>query len=196
VGHGLRLIRGGAVLTGTEPAPASAFPWARHDLVAPGLYAWWVDAAGAANLGLSSTSPRPLVYAGQAGATRWSSGTRSAATLFSRINGQHLGGRISSSTFRQTLAALLHERLALQLASPGVLTADSEHRLSVWMGARLAATVWPTAHANDLRDIEERVITQLDPPLNLAGARVTALRAQVIAGRRALCLSPGNDEVV
>ena len=183
-------------LTGTDPAPApapaSAFPWTRKDLHGPGLYAWWVDSAGGADLSLSTTSPLTLVYAGQAGATRWPSGSQSAATLFSRINGQHLGGRISSSTFRQTLAVLLRERLGLQMASPDVLTADSENRLSDWMADRLSATVWPTAQADHLNDIEQRVITRLDPPLNLSGATATTLRARVTAGRRALHL-PSQD---
>jgi hypothetical protein len=180
------------VLTGTDPAQASTFPWARTDLHSPGLYAWWATPSGAIDLGLTPAGPHTLIYTGQAGATRWPSGARSAATLFSRINGQHLAGRISSSTLRQTFAALLRDRLGLKLESPGVLTLDSEQRLTDWMREQLSASVWPTQDADHLRDIENRVILRLDAPLNLAGAGATGLRARLTAGRRALHLAvPG-----
>ena len=175
-------------LTGAEPGSASEFPWERTDLHQPGLYCWWVDRPGAAELGVAASGRRTLVYSGQAGATRWPSGTRSGATLFSRISSQHLGGRISSSTLRQTFAALLRDRLDLQLAAPGALTTDGERRLSGWMTDRLAATVWPTARADRLRDIEHGVIIRLDAPLNLAGAVATDLRSRLTEGRRALHL--------
>jgi len=177
-------------LTDVGPRLASDFPWGRTDLYQPGLYAWWVDRAGARDLGVPVSGDRTLVYTGQAGATRWPSGTRSGATLFSRISRQHLGGRISSSTLRQTFAALLRDRLDLQLAAPGALTTDAERRLSGWMTERLAATVWPTAHADHLRHIEHGVIIRLDAPLNLAGAAATDLRSRLTRGRHALHLPP------
>ena len=177
-------------LTTVEPRLASDFPWGRTDLHKPGLYAWWVDRPGAEDLGVPASGDRTLVYTGQAGATRWPSGTRSAATLFSRISTQHLGGRISSSTLRQTFAALLRDRLDLQLATPGALTTDGERRLSAWMTDRLAATVWPTTDADHLRHIEHGVIIRLDAPLNLAGAAATVLRSRLTEGRRALHLLP------
>lgn len=180
-----------SALTGMEPAPASEFPWGRTDLKSPGLYAWWVDSRGGSDLGLSTTNQRTLVYAGQAGATRWPSGARSGATLLSRISGQHLRGRISSSTLRQTLAALLRDPLSLRLEAPGVLTSDSEQRLTTWIRDRLAASVWPTHHPDHLHDIEHRVIRRLDPPLNLAGASSNDVRARLAAGRRALNLPTG-----
>jgi hypothetical protein len=178
------------VLTGAEPGQASEFPWGRTDLRQPGLYGWWVDRVGAGDLGVVAAGNRTLVYTGQAGATRWPSGSRSGATLFSRIGGQHLGGRISSSTLRQTFAALLLDQLDLRVAAPGALTADGERRLSGWMIRRLAATVWPTRFADQLRDIEHRVIPRLDAPLNLAGAAATDMRARLTQGRRGLHMPP------
>jgi hypothetical protein len=177
-----------AALTAAAPRSASDFPWGRTDLHQPGLYAWWVDRPGAGELGVPPSGERTLVYTGQAGATRWPSGTRSGATLFGRISGQHLGGRISSSTLRQTFAALLLDRIDLRLAGAAALTDDSERRLSEWMRARLAATVWPTPLADHLREIEHRVILSLDAPLNLAGAATSELRARVTDGRRTLRL--------
>src|SRR6185369_16326052 len=46
---------------------------------APGLYSWWVDQAGAADLsrGLGLPVAEGLIYAGLAGGTRWPSGRRS-----------------------------------------------------------------------------------------------------------------------
>ncbi len=62
-------------------------------LLAPGLYSWWVDDQGAADLSGGHGYPVPggLIYAGQAGATRWPSGKRSQNTLWGRITGMHLG---------------------------------------------------------------------------------------------------------
>jgi hypothetical protein len=55
----------------------------RADLRVPGLYSWWVDAAGAADLsrGLQLPVHAGLIYAGLAGATRWPSGNHSTNTL-------------------------------------------------------------------------------------------------------------------
>lgn len=74
----------------------------RPGLDQPGLYAWWADEAGLADLcsALEEEIANPI-YAGQAGATRWPSGRRGMATLASRIQSNHIGGNISSSTFRR-----------------------------------------------------------------------------------------------
>ncbi len=54
----------------------------RAALDRPGLYSWWVDESGARDLsaGLGLPVPAGLVYAGQAGATRWPSGQPSTNT--------------------------------------------------------------------------------------------------------------------
>ena len=76
-----------------------------------------------------------LIYAGQAGATRWPSGKRSRNTLWGRITGMHLGGAAEFSTFRRTLAAIL--RLVLSL------TAEDDPQLSAWINARLRVIAVP-----------------------------------------------------
>lgn len=69
-----------------------------------GIYAWWMAPGAIAGV----TGPAhpsedlELLYVGIA-----PKDARSKATLRSRIRGQHLGGNIGSSTFRQSLAALL-----------------------------------------------------------------------------------------
>src|SRR5689334_13032085 len=74
-----------------------------------GLYAWWVSpraipgVAGPAH----PLQPFELLYVGIA-----PKDAKSTATLRSRVRGQHLGGNIGSSTFRQSLAALLLEEQA------------------------------------------------------------------------------------
>ena len=85
-------------------SPQELLGGGRHDLMVPGLYSWWVDDQGAADLsrGLGLPVPGGLIYAGQAGATRWPSGKRSQGTLWGRITGMHLGGAAEFSTFRRT----------------------------------------------------------------------------------------------
>lgn len=88
---------------GRRAEPPASFPLDPNTASYPGLYSWWADDAArstiAAQLGLAVPS---LIYAGQAGATRWPSGTKSSATLKSRIRGNHIRGNASSSTFRLT----------------------------------------------------------------------------------------------
>jgi hypothetical protein len=93
-----------AALTPTESLDAQG-----AGLRVPGLYSWWVDAAGAASLsrGLGLAVHMGLVYAGLARATRWPSGKPSTNTLWSRIAGMHLGGNHEFSTFRRALGAVL-----------------------------------------------------------------------------------------
>src|SRR4051794_5059599 len=71
-----------------------------------GLYAWWVSPGAVPNVGgpAHPREPFELLYVGVA-----PKGAQSTATLRSRIHGQHLRGNIGSSTFRQSLAALLLE---------------------------------------------------------------------------------------
>jgi hypothetical protein len=104
-----------------------------HDLMVPGLYSWWVDDQGAADLsrGLGLTVPDGLIYAGQAGATRWLSGKRTQGTLWSRISGMHLGGAAEISTFRRTLAAILLPVLGLDT--------EDDPKLSAWISTRLGS---------------------------------------------------------
>jgi hypothetical protein len=171
------------VLISSPPAAAKEFPWARSDLDAAGLYAWWVDTAGAGDLGLDATSALTLAYTGQAGATKWPSGKRSDATLRSRISRQHLGGDIYSSTMRQTFAALLRDHLDLRVVAPKKLERASEARLSRWIRAHLWATVWSHDNRDALLGVEEHVNRRLDAPFNLAGTGHTELRLRLSTAR-------------
>jgi hypothetical protein len=128
------------------------------NLAQPGLYSWWVDANGAASLaaGLGLPIEPGLIYAGQAGATRWPSGRRSRNTLRARLIGMHLDGSVEFSTFRKTLDAILAEQV-------------DEPSLSAWMAAHLRVAVWPTSEPDVLHSVEAAVLAALDPPLNLQG---------------------------
>jgi hypothetical protein len=145
----------------------SAESWART----PGLYSWWVDQERASDLsaGLGHPVAAGLIYAGQAGATRWPSGRRSANTLWTRIGGMHLGGRAEFSTFRRTLAAILRQPLGL--------ADEDDTRLSEWMARHLRVLPVPVSDGDALGALEAEVLDALDPPLNLRGRPVTTLRA-------------------
>ncbi len=112
-----------------------------------------------------------LIYAGQAGATRWPSGKRSTNTLWGRLNGMHLGGRAKLSTFRLTLASAL--RGPLQLPHP------DDPRITQWMHAHLRVVVLPVTDGDSLGKVEDAVLDELDPPLNLAGRRPSELRRRL-----------------
>ena len=86
----------------------------------PGMYAWWVNDNGAKQLsaGLGHSIAEGLIYSGQTGATKWPSGKRGSGTLRSRLVSQHSKGRITGSTFRLTLAAILADQ-SLVKSGPG-----------------------------------------------------------------------------
>ncbi|MBX7435453.1 hypothetical protein JDV09_25655 [Mycobacterium sp. Y57] len=136
----------------------------------PGLYSWWVDEAGAADLtrGLGTSVASGLVYAGLAGATRWPSGKRSQNTLWLRITTMHLGGSHEFSTFRRTIGAIL--------ASADGATRVDEERVTRWMNDHMRVVTTPYDDRDTLGQIEKRVLEALDPPLNLQGMQPTPLR--------------------
>lgn len=139
----------------------------------PGLYSWWVDDQGAADLtrGLGLPVAPGLIYAGQAGATRWPSGKRSQNTLWGRIAGMHLGGAAEFSTFRRTLAAILRSVLPLDT--------EDDPRLSAWISEHLRVIAIAVPDADRLGRIESAVLEALDPPLNLVGRPRTDVRIQL-----------------
>ena len=94
---------------------ANSWPGGAANIDAAGLHAWWVDPPGAGDLadGLGVHVHAGRIYAGQAGATKWPSGTVGRATLRTRITRQHIHGRIRGSTFRLTLAAILADQFGL-----------------------------------------------------------------------------------
>jgi hypothetical protein len=140
--------------------------------MAPGLYSWWVDEAGARalTLGLGHRVDAGLIYAGQAGATRWPSGQRSSTTLAGRLIVMQRDGSVNFSTFRRTLAA------GLNLASAG--RAD-EGALTEWMRLHLAVAWRSTDDADGLAAVEHDVLALLDPVLNLRDMHGSDVRLEL-----------------
>jgi len=173
-----------------SPDRISAKDWPAHfaGIDGPGMYSWWVDERGGVDLteGLGEPITQGRIYAGLTGATKWPSGKVGSATLRSRIGSNHLGGRIRSSTFRLTLAASLLNTLELQLDGPKRLSKDSEARLTAWMRGHLSVAVFVFPKADVLADLENEVLSVLDPPLNLAGLPRTSTRAKLTELRAAL----------
>jgi hypothetical protein len=158
------------------------FPWEGVDLRHPGLYAWFVDVEGAraltAALGQSLTPG--LLYCGQAGASSSKTGKASAATLLTRISGNHLSGNVDSSTWRRTLASLL---LGERSRTP-----EGRAELDAWMRRHLRLVVAPLPDRAAVGGLEDAVLALLDPPLNLMGRPRTELRRALIERRSALRL--------
>jgi hypothetical protein len=176
---------------------ADAWPGDLRDLDSPGMYSWWVDAQGASDLtiGLGHSVRPGRIYAGQTGATRWPSGVTPKTTLRVRIGNNHLRGRIRSSTFRLTFAAALRSALELRPTGPKRLAIDDEGMLSDWIRAHLELAVHPFKHRDPLKDLEDRVLLELDPPLNLEGMNVTPLRATLSGLREELAHhAPAEDQ--
>jgi hypothetical protein len=175
-----------ASLTDVDQAQAPArFPLDAEVASLPGLYSWWGDNTARALIGeqLGSSIP-PLIYAGQAGATRWPSGTRSKATLASRIRGNHINGNASSSTLRLTLSALLLHPLGLTVSKPGRLMSEDRKTVSRWIRGHLHVAIVPYDDRDRLKQVEEEILAILDPPLNLAGRPSTGSRVQLTGLRR------------
>jgi hypothetical protein len=166
----------------SEPAralsPQELLSHGPDGLRCPGLYSWWVDEAGATDLsrGLGQLVRAGLIYAGQAGATRWPSGKQSRGTLWDRITDMHLAGSAEFSTFRRTLAAILGPVLDM--------SGKDESRLSAWMAAHLRVITAPVTDPDHLGTIEAAVLKSLDPPLNLQGRSPSQLRARLTELRR------------
>jgi hypothetical protein len=149
-------------------------------LTAPGLYTWWVDDAGAADLTRGTGHPVApgLVYAGKAGGHR-PDAVPSTATLWGRISGNHLRGNVRSSTLRRSLAALLR--------AAGL--ADDEDAVTRWMHEHLRVAVLPVA-SEDVASLEDELVAGAKPPLNLAGLPRDEARSAL--GRlRGLLRDPG-----
>lgn len=161
-------------------APAATFPTDAGRTRDPGLYAWFVDRTGAAELsaGLGQRVGSGLIYAGQAGAGS------STATLRSRVRGNHLGGTITGSTFRMTLASVLVGPLGLVDGGGRALEGDGEARLSAWMRTHLSIAVAPVADRLLVARLEPAVLARLDPPLNLQGMPSSPVREALRARRR------------
>lgn len=150
----------------------------RGRLDGPGLYSWWIDDDGSRDLtlGLSETVSSGLIYAGLAGATRSRSGKRSANTLWGRLQGMHLGSRSKFSTFRLSLGSILAE-------VRGTDEIDEVH-FTRWMHEHLRVVAVGVEDADALDGLETGVLAELDPPLNLAKMRKSAIRTRLTQLRK------------
>lgn len=148
-------------------------------LSSAGIHTWCVDSEGARDLsvGLGTEVLPGLIYAGQAGATRWPSGGRSKNTLWDRLVRMHLDGRARFSTFRRTHGSLLLEPLGLRDAD--------DPALSEWIQSHLRVVAVAVVDADALMTIEHQVLEQLDPPLNLKRMLPTPVRLRLSELRRA-----------
>ena len=167
--------------------PASEWPAGAEGLDRPGLFAFWVDEAGAADLsrGLDLPLEAGRIWVGQAGATRWPSGRANSDTLGDRIARTHLQGRVRSSTLRLTLAGILFAQLELVVQASALLQASAEQDLSDWMSAHLSIAVHPHDDRDTLAGLEQAVAQRLEPPLNNEDyLPATSARQSVIALRR------------
>lgn len=152
----------------------------------PGLYAWWVDDAGAATLaaGIQHHVAPGLIYGGQTGAGQ------SSAILGSRIGRNHMKGNIRGSTFRWTLASVLQGPLGLSATGYRGLEASSESTLTRWIHDHLAVSVVGVSDRSTILATEEAVLRTIDPPLNLLGMGSTSLRVRLSQLRRAMGREP------
>lgn len=137
----------------------------------PGMYAWWVEESGAKQLsaGLGHPISTGLIYSGQTGATKWPSGKSGNATLRARLVSQHCNGRVGGSTFRLTLAAILAKQLDLETIGSRRMASESESVLSSWIRDNLSVSYHGFGDRDALASLEDHVLDDLDPPLNLAG---------------------------
>lgn len=167
-----------------------AFPLERERSSHPGLYSWWADSEARSVIGYQLGLDVPaLVYAGQAGATRWPSGKKSTATLASRIRSNHINGNASSSTFRLTLSAVLLEPLKLQVTKPGRLAPESNRAVSSWIKDHLRVAIVAYDDRDTLGRIEDAILDALDPPLNIEGRPSTPARVLLAQLRKRITAS-------
>jgi hypothetical protein len=133
---------------------AAEFPSKDQHVDTAGLYSWWVDAGGAEDLsrGLGDLIPEGLIYAGQTGAVVGVG--HSQATLRGRIGRNHLGGNVSGSTFRWSIAAALEKVILLIAVGPRELTSSSEGALTAWMRDHLSVAVAPVPDRSTLDAVE------------------------------------------
>lgn len=146
----------------------------------PGLYGWLVDPIGARELNRCLRLPvrAGLVFVGQVGGSSWHSLADPVSNLRDHVERVQLSGRTRASTFRTTLATVLCTHLQMKsLEDP---------RLNDWMLEHLSISTWVVDDLHDLRRLEQRVVDELDPPLNVDHLPATEYRARLSQMRSAL----------
>jgi GIY-YIG catalytic domain-containing protein len=170
------VLRGqpGTLTTALDPEAAGSL------LMAPGFYAWWVEAGTIPGVPHHPHPAKPdlgLLYVGISPKRPSSSGL-----IRSRVINQHVKGSTSSSTFRFVLASLLLDELALR---PGatikkvVLDPDDNARLCRWQFDHTSLT-W--CERPRPWEIEDAVIALMQPPLNSAANEHHPFYPRVRAG--------------
>lgn len=164
--------------TPDDAIAARELPTSSRNLEESGLYSWWVDEQGAMELseGLGVPVRSGVIYVGQAGATHRPSGKPSRNTLRSRLIAGHLDGRSEGSTFRLSLAAVLAQRLGV--------TSQDERALTAWMKRHLSVVPVEVTDRDWLGEVEEKVLSLMDPPLNLSRLESNPLRDRLKELRR------------
>lgn len=154
-----------------------------------GIYAWWFDQE-IPSVPLDGTlahGSHRLLYVGIAPRAPTAAGSESKSTLRKRIVGNHLGGRIASSTLRRSLAWLLKGSLGFEIGrnaiGKAVMSREDEHGLTRWMSDHAAISFLCHGQA---WCIEDHLIANGPAlPLNLKGSthafrqHLSALRATV-----------------
>lgn len=164
-----------ALVHSPDKIPAADWPPDDRNLNEAGLYSWWANTEGARVLSVRAGQQvaAGVIYVGQAGANR------SSATLLERISKNHLGGHVRSSTLRRTLSGLLLNELSLNVVGPKKLDKESELRLTHWMRTYLDVTVHVFPHRYALKHLEDQVLAEIDPPLNIQGMSLTPIRRKL-----------------
>jgi hypothetical protein len=153
----------------------------------PGLYAIHAEAAIWEALALGAPPDDRPLYLGKA-----------EDTLISRDLKTHFGdGRTGHSTFRRSLAALLHDVIGLRgmprnpdtpayFASYGLSPAH-DAALTRWMNEHVELATWPKPDdcPFGLETLEKAMLVDLRPPLNLQGVS-TPWTSQVMSARRVM----------
>ncbi|MET0767618.1 MAG: DUF6884 domain-containing protein [Aeromicrobium sp.] len=146
----------------------------------PGMYAWFVDAEGARVLNRCLKLPvrEGLVFVGQVGGSSWHSLADPVLKVRDHVDRIQLHGRTRASTFRMTLATVLGEYLGMaSLEDP---------KLTAWMTAHLSVSAWGSEHVGRLPELEQLVVSELRPPLNVDHLPATEYRARLNQMRRFL----------
>ena len=157
---------------------------------APGFYAWWTtprEIEGVPHVPHPS-QPLGLLYVGIAPRR-----AASSTDLRRRLCSQHIGGNISSLTFRFGLASLLWERedWTPRRSSSGrpMLDRADNAALSQWQ-RRSLRVAW--AIVQEPWRFEEQVIRAMGPPMNRESNARDPFYAQMGAARSRFRLSAGR----
>lgn len=127
----------------------------------PGLYAWFVDPDGARILNRCLMLPvrSGLVFVGQVGGSTWQPLADPVRNLRDHIEQVQLHGHSRASTFRMVLATVLREHLSM--------TSVDDPRLTAWMRQHLSVSTWVSENVGGLHALEQMVVAELKPPLNV-----------------------------